>query len=146
MVSGPRSLPWSLVPCPFCHWTCPTSGGGGGGGTPVLSLVLSFGGGTLLLSLLLPREGVQQPEIGVPPGQDRRYPFPSQDGGNPPPPTAKNQDDCAARAVCLLRSRRRTFLFILVCYSSGTTEHILHSGFHFRGRRTISASVRQQCT
>ena len=31
--------------------------------------------------------------------------------GYPPPPTAMNQDGCRARAVRLLRSRRRTFLF-----------------------------------
>ena len=111
MVCGPRSLPWSLVPCPFL------------GDTPLLSLVLSKilsyflpeGGDTAVLSLVLPRgEGCPNSEQG-----HTASPSPARTGGiSPPgqdrgtlPHTAQNHDGCATRAVCFLRSRRRTFLF-----------------------------------
>ena len=90
---------WSLVPAPFpCLWSHVLSGGGG---TPVLSLILSkvlSGGGDPLV--VARGRGYPQPGWVLPlPGQ-----------GVAPFLSAQNQDGCVVQAVCLLRSRRRTFL------------------------------------
>ena len=109
MVPGPWSQVPSLVSGPRSFLR---------GDTPVLSLVLPSPvlglarlGGTPLARTggrgvtICPGQAVG----GVPNLVQGVSPPLHQDRGVPP--TAQNQDGCAARALCLLRSRRRTFLF-----------------------------------
>ena len=114
MLSGPRSLPWSVVPCPFwlvpqsCQWSCPK-----------FCLRSCLGEGVPLSWL----GGLPQPGTGGIFGQDRgssgtectpwqdRGTSLSRDRGYPHPTTSQNQGDCAVWVVCFLRSSRRTFVF-----------------------------------
>ena len=73
------------------------------------------------MGYLLARDGVPQPEMGTPegwgtPSQGWSTPWPVM--GYPPPPdrTADGVLD-TRQAVCLLRSRRRTFLFLYQFFS-----------------------------
>ena len=81
--------PRSLVSGPLCGYPWPLAPSPCFGGGGLLSLVLSL----VLSQVLLECRGVVPP----PPSQDRGYPVP--------------RDRCAAGAVCLLRSRRRSFWF-----------------------------------
>ena len=57
------------------------------------------------------RMGEGYPKVPTPPGQGT-YPLPGQDGGYPKVPTPLPPRTCYT--VCLLRSRRRTFLFVFL--------------------------------
>ena len=88
---GPRFFPRSLVPGPF--WGNPSPGGG---------VPQSWSRGYLSMGY-----SPDHDRTGVPPLQ------PGQDGVLPPPPPDSTAERALAmrRAVCLLRSRSRTFLF-----------------------------------
>ena len=125
--------------CPSIHPSvCPRGGGdpgqvqtGGypsqvltGGGYPSQVQMGGWGGGTLARSgwgdtLARSRQG-GVPKVGVPPGRD----------GVPPSVRTTEGVLATRQAVCLLRSRRRTFLLkckIMLCLCSAYSTCVLYS-------------------